>query len=58
MKEKIEIKKECDPKGREVFLFQYGQKHRVEKPSNGFLSAFVGLKKAETIFNQQIESSN
>jgi hypothetical protein len=58
MKESKIIKKDSDPKGREVFLIQYGQKYRVEKPANGYLSAFVGLQKAELIFNEQIQNSN
>jgi hypothetical protein len=56
--EKTIIQNAADPKGREVFLIQYGSKYRVEKMANGFISAFVGLKKAEIIFKSQKESSN
>lgn len=52
------IQNTADPKGREVFLIQYGSKYRVEKMANGYVSAFVGLEKAKIIFQDQAESSN
>lgn len=52
------IQNEADPKGREVFLIQHGQKYRVEKPATGYQSAFVGLEKAKEYFKNAVENSN
>lgn len=50
----------ADPKGREVFLYQYDKSKIcfVEKPALGFRSAFTKSKEqAETIYQEQLEQS-
>lgn len=58
MSKKVCIKNEVDPRGREVFLYQYGERFRVEKPVNGFKSHFYNKENAEEIFREQCENTN
>lgn len=59
-KKKTCIANGADPKGREVFLYQYDESKTcfVEKPATGYRSDFLKSKtKAEDIYNQLLEES-
>ncbi len=56
--EKVEcVKKEFDPKNREVHLHQKGDKYQVLKNATGYCSKWISKKKAEEAFGQQINST-
>jgi len=56
--EKEPIMTAYDPKGREVILWRYKTKFRVEKETTGYKSSFSGQDLAEERFQEQCDNSN